>query len=71
MYASLATNALAGAIRMIASGELISPLMAAGVLFTLYPNFYSFFMLFNYFNDRHYDMLYTQVRARGLPCVNR
>jgi len=62
LYAVIATNAAHGAILMVLRRQPLSPVMAVGVLCTLYPNFYGFFMVLNYYNDRMYDMMYTQVR---------
>ena len=62
LYAVLAYEGLRHALVMLWERRRLDPWMAVATLFTVYPNFYSFFASFNYINDQFYQMWWTQVR---------
>jgi hypothetical protein len=59
-YCAIAYKGLERSVRLILSRKL--RMAAFGVLLTcVYPNFYAFWMFFNYINDRFYQLWYSQV----------
>ncbi len=57
-------NALAHLVHLVLQRRPLEPLMMLATAFTLYPNFYGFFVMFNYLNDFFYQYLWAQV-CRG------
>lgn len=60
IYSTLAQRALFRGLSLLYERKL--SFLAAAVLITcVYPNFYAFWMFFNYLNDQFYRMWYSQV----------
>mgnify|MGYP001205259164 CR=1 FL=1 len=62
-YATLAYEGLRQAFALMYHKRPLDLLMVVATIFTVYPNFYSFFCTWNYINDRFFDMMATQVQG--------